>query len=490
MKITRKTKLIAGLLAAISLCGLHGSGQSNLVFYHNHEQFNSSDFNPAFLTSQQNFTFSIFPISGMTVGYNNQGVIKDMVFQFISGNQTQEDFTTVFNSLLTHDLFFQRMEMPILYFAFKSDLGSFDFRIKEIEHITTDFKGDFSSFLNTPEFQTIMLNQKQFFPATASYYREYSLGYSKEIIKDKLNIGIRAKIYFGKSNLNSEVEGGIERNNNQLFLKTYGQARLTVPFNLYQKDSLLTSATMSDDFTIANYLFNTKNMGAGIDLGFSYQINPQLEFSASIIDLGKINWNHNINTMVFKGNHKFPEEYILALGNDYVTKTTDFSSDKENMNDLFKIAIEQTPYSTTLPATFYAGLKYRLNATVNIGMVNRFINSKKLNQNSFSLTASYKLNKKLTINSGYSIIGNSYTNIPFALLYNRESSQSFIGTDNLFSLVSPSSDFSGITFGTCFFLFRHSSKYKPQLDYLPYYKEKKSKPTSKQGLIYKNYRQN
>lgn len=490
MKITRKIKLIAGLLAAISLFGLHGNAQSNLVFYHNHEQFNSSDFNPAFLTSQQNFTLGIFPISGMTVGYNNQAVIKDMVFQFIAGNQTQEDFTTVFNSLLTHDQFFQRMEMPILYFAYKSDLGVIDFRIKEVEHIASDFKGDFSSFLSTPEFQTFLLNQRQTFHARAFYYREYSLGYAKEIIKNKLNIGIRAKLYFGKSNLISEVEGGLERNNNQIFLKTYGQARLTVPLNLFQEDSLLSSATMSDDFTIANYLFNTKNMGAGIDLGLSYQITPQLEFSASIIDLGRINWNHNVNTMVFKGNHKFPEEYISELGDDYVTKKTDFSTDKENMNDLFKIAIEQKPYSTTLPATFYAGLNYQLNSTVNIGMVNRFISSKKLNQNSFSLTASYKLNKKLTLNSGYSIIGNSYTNMPFALLYNRESSQSFIGTDNLLSFVSPSSDFSGITFGTCFFLFKHSSKYKPQRDYLPYFKEKKPKPTSNRGLIYNNYRQN
>jgi len=490
MKITRKIKLIAGLLATILLFGLRGNAQSNLVFYHNHEQFNSSDFNPAFLTSQQNFTFGIFPISGMTVGYNNQAVIKDMVFKFIAGNQTQEDFTKVFNSLLTHDLFFQRMEMPILYFAYKSDLGSFDFRIKEIEQIASDFKGDFSSFLNNPEFQTLMLNQRQSFPAKAFYYREYSLGYGKEIIKNKLNIGIRAKLYFGKSNLISEVEGGIERNNNHVFLKTYGQARLTVPFNLFQEDSLLTSATMSDDFTVANYLFNTKNMGAGIDLGFSYQITPQLELSASIVDLGKINWNHNVNTMGFKGSLKFPEEYILALGDDFVTKKTSFSTDKERMNELFKIAIEQAPYSTTLPATFYAGLNYQLNSKVNLGLVDRFISSKKLNLNSFSLTASYDVSKKLTISSGYSFIGDSYTNMSLALLYTRNSSQSFIGTDNLLSLLSPSSDFSGITFGTCFFLFKHSSKYKPQLDYLPYFKEKKPKSKSNKGLIYNNYRQN
>lgn len=490
MKATYIIKFITGLLAAITLFGLKGNAQSNLVFYQNHDQFNSADFNPAFLTSQQNFTFAIFPISGMTVGYNNQAVIKDMVFQFIAGEQTQEDFTNVFNSLLKRNQFFQRMDMPILYFAVNTDLGSFDFRIKETEQIASDFKGNFSEFLYTPSFQTLLLNQRQPFPAKAFYYREFSLGYAKELIKNKLTLGIRAKLYFGKSNLISDVEGGIEKINNQAFIKTYSQAKLTVPFNLYQEDSLLTSATMSDDFTIGNFLFNTKNMGVGVDIGFRYQISPQLQLSASVIDVGRINWNKDVNTLVFKGKHKFPEDYILPPVNDYITKTTDFSTEKENMNDLFKIAIDHAPYSTTLPTTFYAGIQYQLNSSVNLGVVDRFISSKKLNQNSFSLTASYKVSKKLTLNSGYSIIGNSYVNMPFALLYTRESSQSFIGTDNFLSFLIRSSDFSGITFGTCFFLFRNSSKYKPQLEYLPYFKEKKPKPKSNKGLIYNKYRQN
>jgi len=487
MKVTQITKIITGLLAAISIFGLKGNAQSNLVFYHNHDQFNSSNFNPAFLTSQQNYTFGIFPISGMTVGYNNQAIIKDMVFQFTSGKQTQEDYTTVFNSLLNHDLFFQRMDIPILSFAVNSDYGSFDFRIKEIDQMASNFKGNFSSFLYDPEHKTFSFNQKQVFPAKAFYYREYSIGYGKEILKNKLNIGIRAKLYFGKSNMISEVDGSIEKRDNEVFLTTSGKAHLTFPINLLQQDSLMSSATLSNDFTITNYLFNRKNLGMGIDLGFSYKINSLLELSASVIDLGRIKWNKDVNTLDFKGDHQFPKDYILSLTDEYVTKTSDFSTDKENLNELFKIATNQESYSTNLPATFYLGLLYQLNANVNIGLVDRYISSKNLNQNSFSITASYEVNKKLTLNSGYSIIGNSYANLPFALIYNRNSSQSFIGTDNLLSFIFSSSDVSGITFGTCFFLFRHRSKYKPQLEYLPYFKEKKTKPTNRKGLIFNNY---
>jgi hypothetical protein len=94
--------------------------------------------------------------------------------------------------------------------------------------------------------------------------------------------------------------------------------------------------------------------------------------------------------------------------------------------------------------------------------------------NSLSVTGIYDMNKKLAISSGYSILGKSYNNIPFAVLYTGGAGQYYIGTDNLLSLVVPSSaEFSGITFGMCFFLFRSKTKYKDQPEYLPFYLEKK-----------------
>jgi hypothetical protein len=468
------------------------NAQPNLVFYNDQQQVNSSLFNPSFLTSQQKFTFSILPLSGMSVGYNNQAVIKDMLFDFISGEQTSEDFRDVFNSLLKRDQFYQRMEFPILTFGHNSELGSFDFRIKEVEQLLSDFKSNFSEFLSNPDYKTIATNQKQLFPAAAIYYREYSLGYGKEIIKHKLDVGIRIKFYFGKANLQSEVEGGIEQNNGKFFLKTSGPARISVPFKLIQNsDSVLTSATMTDNFKMLSYLFNSKNSGIGVDLGFNYQITHQLQLSASITDLGKIRWNNNLSTMNLKGTFELPENYIEESGIDFITKSPVFSTsnDEINLSGLFKIQQEQEDYATMMPPNVYVGMKYQLNPKFSVGAVNRYIGAKTMNFNSLSITVGYDVNKKLTISSGYSILGNSYTNLPFALLYTRETSQSFIGTDNLLSFFVPSlTEFSGITFGTCFFLFKHKSKYKDQLEYRPYFKEKRMRQSNKKGLIFNEYK--
>ncbi|MDP2888645.1 MAG: DUF5723 family protein, partial [Bacteroidota bacterium] len=145
----------------------------------------------------------------------------------------------------------------------------------------------------------------------------------------------------------------------------------------------------------------------------------------------------------------------------------------------FSLQIDETAFSQSLPTIFYAGLKYQVNPKLNIGAVNRFSKTKGLNYNSFSLTAHYEATPKLSIITGYSIIGNSFSNIPIAILYKRDGGQTYLGTDNVLSFLLKSSEFSGISFGTCFYLFRGKVKYKDPLEYLPFFKRKKSKLFSK-----------
>jgi len=477
MKTGLRTKRKLIVLVLLSILALLGNAQSNLVFYHTNDQFNSSNFNPAFLTSQQKFTFSIFPLSGMSVGYNNQQVVKDMLTSFLSGGIDKDNLTIVFKSLLKHDLFYQRFESSLLNFGYNSTIGSFDFRIKEVEQLRTGFKGPFSEFLTSTASQTIILNQAQLFPADAVHYREYSLGYAKEIIKNKLSVGLRAKIYFGKASAVSEVQGEVILKNGSYILETFGPIKTSIPMDMsIGKDSILYGANLPQNFSASTYLTNSKNIGAGIDLGFNYKINSRIVLSASITDFGKINWNNNLKTINYMGKYKLPGKYIANAGSNFLTKTSAFNLDDVNVYELFKSTLDSNKYSTHLPTTFYVGLQYQINPALNIGLVDRFINSKGMNHNSFSLTANYDLNKKLTISTGYSTIGKAYNNIPFAILYNWGGGQSYFGTDNFLSFLLPSiSDYTGITFGTCFFLFRPKVKYYNRDEYLPFYKERKQK---------------
>jgi len=465
------------LLIYLSILALFGSAQSNLSLYHSKDQINSPGSNPAFLTDQKKFTFSIFPLSGMSVGYNDQQAVKSMLKDFLSGSLDTAALKSVFNSLIKEDLFSQRFETSLISFGYNSAIGSFSFRINEIEQIRSNLKGDITEFLTEPAIQTVALNQPQVFSANMVHYREYSLGYARELIKNKLSVGLRAKIYFGKASLVPEVPIEISGKDNKYFFGTSGPIKTSLPVNfVLDKDKIITGATASKSFSALSYLFNKQNMGAGVDLGFSYKISSKIDLSASVVDLGKINWNSNLNKLNLKGQYEILPEYIVPPkpGDNFITKTPAFKIDEGELNQLFKSEIDSTSnYSTKMPTSFYAGLQYQIDPSLKIGLVDRFILSKGMSQNSISITANYELNKKFTIISGYSTIGKSYYNIPFAVIYNWSGGQSFLGTDNLLLFLMPEkSDYAGISFGTCFYLFRPKVKYK-QSEYLPFYKEKK-----------------
>ena len=361
MKFERKSKYVFVILTYLFVLVLQGKAQTNMVFYPMENQINAPTFNPAFLTSQNKYTLGIFPLTGINVGYNNQLVIKNMLLKILNGQQTNNDYKEIFNSMVKLDLFYQRMEISILNLGYNSDIGSFDFRIKENMQLMTNLKGEFSEFLTNSSSQTISINKPQVFPALALHYREYSLGYGREIIKDKLSIGLRAKIYFGKFSLSSDVQGGVVKNNNDIYLQVQNQLNLSFPMNINTDSTgLLSSAETAAGFSVGKYLTNSKNFGTGFDIGLTYKITPDFTFSASVVDVGKINWKSNLNRMTFNGNYKFPAEFIVPSDGNTVTKIGGISNETTDFNELYKIEIDTSAFSTQLPVNFYAGLKYRM----------------------------------------------------------------------------------------------------------------------------------
>jgi len=475
MKFEQKAKRIFLILTYSLVFALYGKSQTNMLFYPIENQVNSSNLNPAYIASQNQFSFSIFPLAGVNIGYNNQQAIKDMIAKILQGDQSNSDFREVFNGMIKLDLFYQKLETTLLNLGYNSDFGSFNFRVQENIQLMTVLKGEFSEFLTNSSSQSILINKPQIFPAQASHYREYSLGYAREVIKDRLSLGLRAKLYFGKLSVSSNAQGEVVKNNNNYYLQIRDQVKFSFPMNIVpDADSLLRAVELPNDFSLGNYLTNSKNMGVGFDIGLTYKVTPDLMFSTSVVDLGKISWKNNLRQITFNGEYQFPQGFIASSDNNTLTKNNVFSNETTDFTELYKIKIDESPYSTWLPVTFYAGLKYRLNPKLNISLVNRFISAQSMNFNSLSVTGIYDINKKFTISSGYSILGKSYNNIPFAILYNSSAVQYYVGSDNLLSLIAPSSaEFSGITFGMCFFLFRSKTKYKEQKEYLPFYKEKK-----------------
>ena len=492
MKLVIKKKRIIVILALLLVIESLTKAQPNISFYPFDDQFNSSAYNPAFLTSRERFTFSIFPMGGTSIGYNNQEAIGDLVSKFFSGISTDEDYKEVLKSMVDQSSFHQNIESTLLSFTYRSNVGFFNFRIRESESFSASAGGELTRFILKSDIRSAIINQIQELPAQAVHYREYSLGYSYKSRLNRFSAGIRAKLYLGKSSFYSGLSGSIQNESNSYVLRTSGLVNMSFP---EEKELSTGGAPNFSDFNrskVFSYLLNTGNPGFGVDLGIKYSITPDLTFSMSVIDLGKINWKSNLNSKYFDGKYMIPENSITPTSTDggvqIITKNVDNFSYSDSISKLFDLTYDRSSFSRTMPLTIYAGIKYQLDPSLSISLTNRYLSLKDISYNSFSFTANYNINKKLSISSGYSVIGNSYINIPVAVMLRRDFGQIYLGTDNLVSLLVPSiSDYAGISFGTCFYLFQKRDLNKSASDYLPFYKPRKIKKDKNNGRIIKAY---
>ena len=225
----------------------------------------------------------------------------------------------------------------------------------------------------------------------------------------------------------------------------------------------------------------------GVDLGINYHVTSVLTFSMSMIDLGKINWKSNVNSRDL--NKEFPPlpplSYLppITQGGVQTIKKTE-NDPYFNKFDFRTFYDDYTTFSKPLPTSLYAGIKYQLNPGLSIDITDKFVAAKNLSYNSLATTATFDINKKLSICTGYLMIADALFNIPFALLYQGNFGQVFLGTDNLTSMVFPSSaEFAGISFGACFYLFTHRNLSQDAPDNTPFYKPRKIIKNPKTGLI-------
>lgn len=479
-------------LILLAMMSAMAKAQSNFSFYSFDDQFNSSDYNPAFLTSSQKFTFTIFPIGGTSFGYNNQAEIRNMISQFLDGISTDNDYQKVFERMTGQTTFHQNLESSLLSFTYRSNIGFFNFRIKECESFSASVEGDLTKFIFKPEINSAFIDQVQHLPLQILHYREFSLGYSYKSRMNRFSAGIRAKMYFGKSAFYSGVSGSIKEESDDFVFRTWGLVNMSFPDAKVLNPDGTQSIYDNSESKIMNYFFNKGNPGFGVDLGIKYSINPKLTFSMSAIDLGKISWKTNLNSKYFNGECLIPNNTITKSTTDQavqiITKTLENYSYSDSVAEMFNLTIDRSTFARPLPLTIYTGMKYRLSTNLSISLTDRYVKVKDMDFNSFSVTANYNVNKELSVSTGYSAIGDSYINLPLAFLLKKKYGQIYIGTDNLVSILVPSfTNYAGLSFGACFYLFTKRDLYWKPSDELPFYKPRKIKKNKKNGQILKAF---
>lgn len=173
-------------------------------------------------------------------------------------------------------------------------------------------------------------------------------------INPQLNIGARVKLYSSSFNAESNHNSGTltsSENSTNLIRQSLNN------FNTQVRTSGMIN---SDDEFLSNprdlysKTFLSGNVGLGFDFGMTYHVSPQVEFTASILDLGFV--RHAKNTRVFSGE------------GDFILDGINFLYDEENINywdqlgDNFKANVPTSeaadPYTSWRPTKLNAALKY------------------------------------------------------------------------------------------------------------------------------------
>jgi len=468
------------LLLTLFFC--ETKAQTNMAFYPLEDQFNASTYNPAFLFSESQYTFSAFPFSGFNFGFNNQEVIRKLTDKLRQGINTDEEYLDLVRSMVDRRSFNLRLETDILSFTARTSEGFLNFRIRENVFFSASIRGPVSGFMIKPEIQSIEVGQVQNVPLMIIHYREYSLGYSSPSEHQDFSWGARAKLYYGKGVFSSGISGSVENVADYHYFKTNGYGKMSMPGE--ESGTLNISSSI-----ISDYLLNSGNTGVGFDLGFRLRLGSKLSLTFSALDLGKIYWKNNLTSKDFKSQSLLDETKLstkIENGIEIVSKTKDSISFENKFTHLFRVDNRQQPFKTSLPVTLYSGVKYQLNRKLSLNFVDRYISLRNMNHNSMMLSTALNMNRKFAMNVGFEVIDQDKFNVPLAFLFKRNFGQAYIGTDNLIAFLSPySARYSGITFGLCFYVFRKRDLYNDPDEAYPFFRPKKVKKVINNGRIQK-----
>jgi hypothetical protein len=184
----------------------------------------------------------------------------------------------------------------------------------------------------------------------------FHLGFNKQV-NEKLILGIRGKIYSSIANATSTNNSGYfyTRQDSDLIYDQVIQSDLQLNTSGAAKyldenyDGDLESDLKSD---IRQKAFLGGNLGAGLDLGLTYYPKKNIQWTASLVDIGFISHTKSVVGYTLKGNYVF-----RGVINDF--------NDEDTVDDAYEDFKEAIPfdtiynkYTTMRPLKFYSSFQY------------------------------------------------------------------------------------------------------------------------------------
>lgn len=416
------------LLTTIGLCfSMSLFSQKELGLHFMRDAWQSNRTNPAFAIPYK------FVLTGIEVGNSlimDGPVLSDFIY---TENDTNKfDVDKAIESMKPENSFTDDFEISPLNFGFK---------IKNL-YLSLGYSLKGSIWLNYPKTlpEIVLRGNAPYIGKTVqlsaqtnmNVYQEFSLGASYTL--NELSFGARVKFLNGLFNISTDEDKH--------------SIALTTSDDIYQltfaSDYVLNTANSAgidiyEDFDNADpeiKSFNeliSSNKGLALDLGVRYQ-KDNWDFAASIIDIGKINWDKGLTN--FASNKTITYDG-LDISGSLTGGDSDFESSLDTLEEILDIKKSRFSYSTSLPLKAYLSARYQLNKMLTANGMLFFDNMRGNSSQAILLGLNAALLRGLNIGATYAIKEGSFNNLGVNMIITLGPFQLFGITDNIVSFVDP-----------------------------------------------------
>lgn len=333
------------------LIGLNSFSQNKQVLYDFAGLPQTLLLNPG-LETDYKFHIGVPLLSGFSSEIGSTGFSLSEIFA-VNNNTINDKISAVLNKIDANDYLKVNTQIEVFSAGFRFDKKtyvSFGFyqELDAIGYLPKD------AFTLINEGNTSYLNKS--FSISEMIYKLDVLGVIhagiSRKVSDKLTLGGRFKVYSSALNLETTNNSGTfttRLGNNNIYVHHLDN----VNFNTRTSGLISNNEYISDaSIYIENSLLGG-NLGAGIDLGFTYHVTPQLQLSGSLIDLGFVQHTKNIKNKLIVGSFTFEGiEFEFDSNRDYWQELD------AALKEQLPIVDNQDSYTSWRPAKVNAAIKY------------------------------------------------------------------------------------------------------------------------------------
>lgn len=424
-------KIVFSLIICLGINNLNA--QNNLTMYNMHTLPQQISTNPS-QTSDSRFFIGVPGLSSTHFIFGNDGFKIKQVISVNDSNQLEFNTMKFYNALNENNIIGLDVNYDLFYMGFKLRKSFLAVSLGERLKTQFSFPKDFFGLLLIGNAGSNLGQDLNFkFGADAMLYNDLGVSWSRGFKKDKLRLGAKFSYINGLVNINTEKSDIIFNTNTDDF-------HYTISTDIKVNTSCIMD-TLNSTFKyrrIDPNLLKGQNRGMGLSFGATYNILPKLTISGSILNLGFINWNENVQNYQTAN----PSQKVEFYGFDLNRLFGDSSDTKAYMNELkdslldkFKLTKTNKAYQTSLPSTFYFGGNIWITKRHNFGVL--FYGSyfqKKLNP-AITLSFNAKFTKAFGLSVSYSMINKSFVNGGVGLTLNGGPLQFYLVADNILGII-------------------------------------------------------